>query len=163
MSCRVFSVLCALVGAALASCGPVKSHFLQVTDLPLKETDLPSMSWQQSPLRTHAQYVMFGAQSGKEVKNRLGDYYFVNWYDATPDKPTRLEMVYTQALTASEHMYWVKNFDKPRSSRGTRKTLISFNGPERAKRGDILSWRLNLYVDDQLVDSRRSYLWEDEY
>ena len=141
-------------------CGPVQSHFVRVTDLPLKEHTLPSMTWQYSPLRSHAQYVLFGAQSGKEIQARLGDYYFVDWYDAEPLKPTRLEMVYTQALTASEKLYWIKDFTKPRSSRGSRKTLITFNGPERAKRGDILSWCLNLYVDGKLVDSRRSYLFK---
>lgn len=161
MTCRVFYML--LVTVLLVSCGTVKSHFVHVTDLPLKETRLPSMSWQSSPLRAHAQYVLFGAQSGKEVKGRLGDYYFVDWYDAAPEKPTRLEMVYTQALTASEHRHWIRDFKKPRSSRGMRKTLISFNGPERAKRGDILSWRLNLYVDGRLVDSRQSYLWQDNF
>ena len=158
---RAFTLSTLLASALLASCGPVKSHFVHVTDLPLKEIALPSMAWQSSPVRTHAQYVLFGAQSRAEVNSRLGDYYFVDWYDAEPSKETRLEMVYTQALTASEKRYWVKEFSSPRSSRGTRKTLISFNGPERAKRGDILSWRLNLYVDNILVDSRHSYLWED--
>lgn len=156
--------LALLVSALLVSCGTARSHFVYVTDLPLKDvTEMPSMSWQESPLRTHAQYVIFGAQSSRQLRNRLGDYYFVDWYDAEPRKPTRLEMVYTQALTASEKQRWVREFSKPRSSRGMRKTLISFNGPERARRGDILSWRLNLYVDGKLVDSRHSYLWEDEY
>ena len=162
-----FSLLLLLVLRSVlpvvVSCGSVQSHFVHVTDLPLKELELPSMSWQASPLRSHAQYVLYGAQSGKQVKGRLGDYYFVDWYDAEPSKPAKLEMVYTQALTASERLYWVQNFKAPRGSRGTRKTLISFNGPERAKRGDVLSWRLNLYVDGKLVDSRRSYLWKDRY
>lgn len=153
----------ALVGLAslcFFSCAQ-KSHFVHVSDLPLKETALPSMAWQEGPLRANAQYVLYGAQSNKEVKARLGDYYFVQWYDAFPTRPTRLEMVYTQALTASQKRTWVKDYTKPRGFRGTRKTLISFVGPERAKRGDILSWRLNLYVDGKLSDSRKSYLWQD--
>lgn len=152
-------LLCMLLPVA---CVSQRSHFVSITDLPLKTTKLESMSWQVSPIRAHAQYVLYGANSSRERRNRLGDYYFVEWYDAEPELPVKLEMLYTQALTASQVLSRTVQLDEPRSSSGTRKTHFFFNGPERARRGDILTWRLNLYVDGELVDSRHSFLWQDE-
>ena len=145
----------------LVSCGSATSYIDEVTDLPLKETKLASMSWQNAPLRANAQYVLFGAQSSKEQRARMGDYFFVNWYDASPESPTSLQMRYTQTATASKVLTKEIRFEKPRKSKGKRKTLIYFNGPLRAERGDILSWRLDLIVNDNVVDTRRSYMWED--
>lgn len=161
MESTVRILLPAVLGVCLASCVSQKSHFEDISDLPLKSVRLPSMTWQQSPLRANAQYVLHNAQSGKERRARLGDYYFVDWYDAEPDKPVQIEMLYTQALTTSQRLSAVKRYEKPRSSRGTRKTTFFFNGQERARRGDILTWRMNLYVDGKLMDSRKSFLWKD--
>lgn len=157
----LYPVLLALACLGVVSCGTPRSHFTYIADLPLKELDLPDQSWQRSPLRANAQYILFGAQSGKERKNKLGDYYFVNWYDAFPKQPTSIQMLYTQAGTASQVLTHEVRFDAPRRSRGSRKTVLAFNGIERAKRGDILSWRMNLIVNGQIVDTRRSYLWRD--
>lgn len=161
MSSLSRSLLLLLACLGFVSCRTPHSYFKYIADLPIKETRLPAMSWQSAPLRANAQYVFFGAQSSRQLKNRLGDYYFVKWYDATPEQPTTLQMLYTQALTTSQVLTKEIHFNTPRSSRGSRKTLISFNGPDRAKRGDILSWRLNLIVNGQIVDTRRSYLWVD--
>lgn len=160
MSPRILAplLLCLLPAACISQ----RSHLVSITDLPLKSTTLESMSWQVSPLRTHAQYVLFGANSGRERRSRLGDYYFVDWYDAEPTRPVKLEMLYTQALTASQVLSRVVEYNEPRSSSGSREEHFFYNGPERAHRGDILTWRINLYVDGELVDSRRSYLWQDE-
>lgn len=154
---RFLFVLCAALPAACSS----HSHLISVDDLPLKEIELYDMDWQVSPLRANAQYVLFGAQSGKERRERLGDYYYVSWYDADKTRPIRLEMLYTQALTTSQVLRRTQDFVKPRSWTGTRKSYFFFNGAERARRGDVLTWRINLYVDGKLVDSQRSYLWRD--
>lgn len=144
----------------LVSCTQT-TRLTNVADLPLKTVLLPSLDWQMSPLRSNAQYVLYGANSMKERQERLGDYYFVNWYDAQPELPVRVEMLYTQALTASQVLARDVELKEPRRSAGSRKTHFFFNGAERVKRGDVLSWRVNLYVDGKLVDSRRSYLWQD--
>lgn len=151
----------AILCACLASCVSKRSYISDMADLPLKDTKLPSMSWQDTPLRANAQYVLYGAQSGKEIRGRLGDYFFVKWFDATPHERTQVEFLYTQAITASKVLRREVRYDKPRRGRSTHKELFAFNGPERAKNGDILSWRLNLIVNGQVVDSRRSYLWKD--
>ena len=38
--------------------------------------------------------------------------------------------------------------------------LMTFSGEERAKRGDIMTWKVTLYVDGKEVDTLQSFLWE---
>ncbi len=144
----------------LSSCAST-SYIKTISDLPLKSTTVPGMDWQLSAMRANAQYNLFGANSAKERLNRVGDYYYVLWYDAQPEAPTRLEMLYTQAASASQILTRSFDFSQPRHFSGLRKCIFSFNGHERAQKGDILSWRMNLYTNGKLVDTRRSYLWED--
>lgn len=157
-SCIIPLAACA---ALLVSCTSQRTRLTDITDIPLKSTQGASVSWELSPIRAHSQYVLYGAQSSKERRNRVGDYYFVDWYDAEPTRPVKLEMLYTQALTASKVLSRSIDFTAPRSSAGSRKSQFFFNGEERAKRGDIMTWRINLYVDGTCVDSRHSYLWRD--
>ena len=152
-------LLPALLLSALTSCSASRTCIRDIADLPLKEVEPAGMSWQVSPIRAHAQYVLYGAQSAKERLARLGDYYFVEWYDADPTLPIRLEMRYTQALTASEVLTRTLEFNTPRSSAGSRTSHFFFNGEDRAKRGDIMTWQIRLFVDGKLVDTRSSFLW----
>ncbi len=158
---RIAALLCGLIcPAAVTSCATTSS-IKSISDLPLKDTRLPGMDWQLSSMRSNAQYVLYGANSNKERTARLGDYYYVLWHDAQPATPARVEMLYTQASTASKILSRSIVLSEPRSFSGMRKTVFSFNGPQRAKNGDVLSWRINLYSNGKLVDSRRSYLWQD--
>ncbi len=151
------AVLCCLLGACSQH---RETALLGIEDLPLKSVEVPGMDWQVSPLRANAQYVLYSANSAAERANRVGDYYYVRWYDAQPDKPVKLVMSYTQALTASRVRTREAVISAPRPRKGYRKTEFFFAGPERAHQGDILSWKVELYVDGKLCDSRQSYLWE---
>lgn len=131
-----------------------------MADLPLKTTDLPGDRWQEAPLRANAQYAMFGANSEKEKKLRVGDYYFLRWYDAEPAKPVKIEMLYTQALTGADVLTRTIEYAEPREDAGHRKDTFHFSGEDRAKRGDVMTWKVNLYCDGKMVDSLQSYLWE---
>lgn len=113
-----------------------------------------------APLRANAQFMMYGANTEKERKLRIGDYYFLRWYDAEPQKPVRVEMLYTQALTGADVLTRTVEYNEPREEAGTRREQFHFSGEDRAKQGDVMTWKINLYVDGQLVDSRQSYLWE---
>lgn len=158
MKRRLLSLLLIL---ALASCSvPKGSHIVDVADLPLKSASVPGMNWEQSPLRANARYLMYRANTKEQKKACIGDYYYVRWRDDEPHKPVRLVMKYTQSLTASAVQMRMVTYDEPRSACGTRKAEFFFTGEERARRGDILSWRLELYVDGVLKDTRQSYLWE---
>ena len=157
-NCRALSVLFVML---LASCSQYQStHIIGMADLPLKTTDLPSERWQEAPLRANAQYAMYRANSNKERELCIGDYYFLRWYDAEPTKPVRIEMLYTQALTGADVLTRTVEYNEPREDSGSRKDTFHFSGPDRAKRGDVMTWKINLYVDGQPMDSLQSYLWE---
>lgn len=151
----------ALVSLLAVSCTvDRRTHFTGIDDLPLKSATMPGNSWAESPLRANANYILHGAKSQRQRENLVGDYYYVSWYDADPDKPVKLVMLYTQAQTASQVLSQSTELPAPRKGRAYRKAKFFFAGEERKRKGDILSWRMELYVDGQLVDSRQSYLWE---
>lgn len=136
------------------------SYIKEVSDLPLKTTAEPGRDWSASPLRSHAKYVTFGAKSNKELENCVGDYYFVTWYDAEPSAEVKVLMRYTQAATGADELRVERVYTEPRVSAGTRTERFHFIGDERKKTGDVLTWRMELYVNGKLVDSRQSYLWQ---
>lgn len=151
-----FSLACILMTA----CQQQGTHITALADLPLKDTTLPNMNWQNAPLRANAQYILCEANSEAERKAKIGDYYFLRWYDAEPQKPVRVIMKYTQAKTGPEVLEIVKDYTVPREKAREHKEKFFFNGTERREKGDILSWCMELWCDGKLVDSRRSYLWE---
>lgn len=155
-------VAAALVSVVLSACSTVeKSYIDEVVDLPLKSVKVPSETWKMAPLRANSMYLLYGARTEEEKAGRIGDYYYVRWYDAEPTKPVRLVMRYTQALTASQELSRTVELKEPRESAGGQLTKFFFAGDERRKRGDVLSWRMELYVDGKLQDSSQSYLWEE--
>ncbi len=150
-----------LAALALVSCqGTETSRITSMADLPLKSTKVPDMAWQQSPLRANAQYLLYGTNTAKQKQERIGDYYYVSWYDADPTQPVKLVMTYTQARTASKLFTRTIDYPAPRAKAGSCKAEFFFNGEERRKGGDILTWKVELYVGGKLMDSRQSYLWE---
>lgn len=145
----------------VVSCSqPQTTCITDLADLPLKTISLPGESWKEAPMRANAQFLMYGANSDKERELRKGDFFFLRWYDAEPQKPVRIEMLYTQALTGADVLTRSVEYNEPRTEPGEHREKFHFSGEERAKRGDIMTWKMNLYCDGKLVDSRQSYLWE---
>ncbi len=162
MSIRLLlSAATATVVLTLVSCqGTKASRITGIVDLPLKTTEVPGTDWQQSPLRANTKYLLFGTNTGKQRMERLGDYYYVDWYDAEPTRPAKLVMRYTQARTASKLYTRTIDYPAPRDKARERSAEFFFTGEERKLGGDILTWRMELYADGKMVDSHQSYLWE---
>ncbi len=156
----LFATAAPLVLALVSCSGTDTPRITGVVDLPLKTSTTPDMSWEKSPLRANAQYLLYGANTNKQRIARVGDYYYVEWYDAEPSRPAKLVMTYTQALTASKLYTRTIDYAEPRDKARTIKAEFAFNGEERKLGGDILTWRLELFVDGRKVDSCQSYLWE---
>lgn len=151
----------AALSLSVIACTQVQTtRITDMADLPLKTTTLPAENWKNAPLRANAQYVLYGTNTEAERLLRKGDYYFLSWYDAEPQKPVRLEMQYTQALTGADVLTRSVEYKEPREEAGSRKEQFFFSGEERAKRGDVMTWKVSLYLDGQLVDTLQSYLWE---
>lgn len=115
----LISALCCLT--VLTACQQT-----QMADLPIKGTALHSMDWDVSPLRANYQYAFHGAYSSKAMKERVGDHYFLSWYDDTPEQPVTIVMQYTQAGTASEVRSCTVKYATPRDSSGRRKVSFLF-------------------------------------
>lgn len=137
-----------------------KTQLLEIVELPIKSTRIPSMAWQNTPLRAQAQYIFYGTNSEKERRERVGDYYFVSWYDSEPSLPVTITMYYTQSASGSKVLSSQLIVSAPRAKEGKQKAQFFFTGADRAKRGDILSWKMDIYAGDKLVDSKQSYLWQ---
>lgn len=149
-----------LAACLLCDCQHQTTRITNLADLPVKSEVAPKLEWETSPLRANAQYILFEANSGRSRKLLKGDYYFLTWYDAEPQKPVRIVMHYTQASTGSLVKHRTVEYSQPREAPGSHKERFFFNGPEREKQGDIMTWCIELYCDGQLRDSRRSYLWQ---
>ncbi|MBR5522323.1 MAG: hypothetical protein IKV82_02515 [Akkermansia sp.] len=150
-----------VAAALLAACtGVSDTRITDVADLPVKSPEVPSLEWKNSPLRANAMYVFHDANTNSQRKEMVGDYYYVNWDDAEPDKPVKLVMLYTQAGTGIDVKRREVSLPAGRERAASRQTEFFFNGPERQRKGDIMSWRVELYVDGQLKDARQSYLWQ---
>ncbi len=150
-----------VAAALLAACtGVNETRITDVADLPVKSHDVPSLEWKNSPLRANAMYVFHDANTRAQRKEMMGDYYYVDWYDAEPDKPVKLVMRYTQAATGIDVKSREVSLPAAREHAGSRQTEFFFTGKDRQLKGDIMSWRVELYVDGKLKDARQSYLWQ---
>ena len=145
---------------AVSCTQPQTTCITDMADLPLKSTTLPGEGWKSAPLRANAQFMMYGANTQEERELRKGDFYFLRWYDAEPQKPVRVEMLYTQALTGADVLTRTVEYNEPREKAGMRREEFHFSGEDRAKRGDVMTWKVNLYCDGKIVDTLQSYLWE---
>lgn len=149
-------------GMMLTACSQTSdTRFLSVADLPLKSTTMPSFSIDQAPLRANARYITYDARTARERALKIGDYYFVRWYDAHPEEPVRLVMHYTQAATGATKLLRELRLDEPRQGPNVMMTRFFYTGEERAKKGDVMTWKLELYSGGKLKDVRCSYLWRD--
>lgn len=123
---RVRALIAVVCGFVLLPACTQTVRITEVADLPIKGTMMYSMDWEVSPLRANYQYVFHGAHSGKARMERVGDYYFLSWYDAEPEKPVRIVMQYTQAGTASTLRSCTVEYPRPRRSAGHRKVNFQF-------------------------------------
>ena len=155
----VLTVACMLVSVACQSVE--RSYITGVADVPLKTLAGHSTALEVSPLRAHSRYLLYRANTSKERVARMGDYYYVRWFDAEPDKPMKLVMQYTQARTGSAVLTAEYEVKEPRKSKEHHMYRFAYNGDVRRQLGDILSWRIDLYSDGQLRDTRKSYLWQE--
>lgn len=142
----------------LSSCSH-DSYIDRVREVPLKSVELPG--WESGLHRANTTYLMYGALSSQERLDRLGQYYYISWQDGQPEKPATLEMKYQQMGTGSKVLTKIMKL-KPHRSGGLTKTTFEFNGDDHRTNGDVLAWKLSLYVDGKLVSTRKSYLWRND-
>lgn len=158
----------AIITPLLFSCAVQTSHIEHVTEIPLKTTSIPAEDVGMH--RSQSTFLLHGAVSHEQRLQRLGQYYFVTWYDAMPDKPAKLILLYRQGTTGSKILSKSISYPAGRDG-GIQRPVFEFTGDEAHKynkdgasiKGQILAWKLML-VDEhgKTISERHSYLWDDK-
>lgn len=156
---RITLIACALLLPGLASCSR-ETGIERVREVPLKSTAVPAAD--TGLHRAQVTYLLRGALTHKEMEARLGQYYFVTWYDGHPEQPAELTMSYQQSSTGSQVHSKTIRFPAGRKG-GLQKDTFTFLGAEHQQIGQILTWRVDLKIGPSIVSTRRSYLWRDDY
>lgn len=153
--------LCAVaLVPVLCSCAEKVSRIEYIREVPLKTTTLPAEDVGMH--RSQTTYLLHGAVSHRQRLQRLGQYYFVTWYDAEPDQPATLVMMYRQGKSGSKVL--TKSISYPAGRKGgTQTPVFEFIGDEAKTKGYILAWKLILKDHrGKTVSERHSYLWDDK-
>ena len=156
--CRLNSLCLLGLGAwvlMLVSCST--NEDLKVSQFHLRTTQVEPM--RQAPmLRGEQMYYLRGAVSYQERRERLGQYYTVNWEnDGKYAEPLKIVMDYQQAATGSEVLSMSKDLPA-----GERNGVVEFSvaGESYRTRGRVLAWRVQMFSAGKVVAEKRSYLWK---
>lgn len=143
----------------LVACAPDVSRLEAITVFPMKDVAPPAIK--TGLLRAQYNFVMRGAVSVDDQKKRLGEYFFCEWYNATPDMQTKLVIEYQQSSTGSQIIKQEYIYKPGQLGKGIQEAEFHRLGEEYKKGGVMLTWRLSIYVNGKCVDSRHSFMWRD--
>ncbi|PWT77709.1 MAG: hypothetical protein C5B58_16365 [Acidobacteria bacterium] len=111
---------------------------------------------QDAPITFERQYRLFGAVTGVDQRQRLGNYFDFFWRAKRPaDVTVRLEYrqeklhEHVQAQEISYH-----------NVHGTHKTEFKVIGDDYLDDGRVIAWRCLLIENGRIVAENRSFMWE---
>jgi len=159
---RIFS----LAFAAMAMLTPAASQAGLFSDDPPAEITKvkyshiqldKSMDTSDKMIQFERRYLLYGAVTSEEYKEREGKYYTIFWKskDRSPGMVIRFE--YLQANTGDTIK--VKEIAVDDIRRGNT-TNIQVTGDEYRGDGNVLAWRVSLVRDEQVLDTVESFLWK---
>lgn len=102
---------------------------------------------------------LHGAISMEERKQRLGQYYTLNWHhpEGQGHAPANITFEYQQGATASRIKTIQREFPAKDASGTTEITII---GDDYFQNGRVLAWRATLRRGNETIATRQSYLWQ---
>ena len=145
---------CGLWALVMVSCGS-PPDVLTVKQFHLREVDVST--GENEVVRGEKLKRLHGAVSAEEHRDRLGQYFTVRWNGPVgrESEPVRLVFDYRQAATASRVL--TLEHDLAGTAKGTAEFHVA--GEAYQKGGRVLAWRLRLFRGGELVETRRSYMW----
>ena len=147
-------LLLVALSAVLASCAG-DSRKLEVKQFVLRDA---TSDFNEDPMiRGEKTRRLFGAIGVREQSQRLGQYYTVLWRDEAGGAPVEVVFEYQQGATGSRIKRSVQKF-APDASSG--KAEFNVTGDNYTKGGKVLGWKVSLVRGGQVLDSRKSYLWQ---
>lgn len=147
-------MVCGFAALGPVSCGG-PGEVLEVKEFHLKEVD-PDRG-ESEVVRGDELKRLYGAVTPEERRDRLGQYYSMRWSgpEGREAEPVKLVFEYRQAATGSRILRMEQNF--PGTERGNAEFHV--NGPAYQRGGRVLAWRLQMFRGEDLVETRRSYMW----
>lgn len=101
---------------------------------------------------------LHGAVSNEERAQRYGQYFTVDWESLPKTAGTAtLEFSYRQQNTAAE-LHQKQRIVQIKG--GEQFTEFAVVGEEFKENGLVTSWQLRIFVEDELVASQSSFLWD---
>ena len=147
-------LLLVALSAVLASCAG-DSRKLEVKQFVLRDA---GSDFNEDPMiRGEKTRRLFGAIGVREQSQRLGQYYTVLWKDASGGAPAEVVFEYQQGASGSRIKRAVRRF-APDATSG--KAEFNIIGDDYTKGGKVLAWKVSLVRGGQVLDSRKSYLWQ---
>lgn len=147
------------MGGMLVSCS-TESGALDVNSVHLRE--IRATKDERGLVRAEQRKLLYGAVTMEERRARLGQYYKVRWdvgkLDVSPSAgATEVVFRYHQAGTASKELRKAVRYDA-----GVEQGVAEFEvkGASYHENGRVLTWRVELRRNGEVLDSRQSYLWE---
>ena len=151
------------IASLMASCSSTKVRpegeitrinpfWLDYTQPKRYQGDDPSIGFERA-------YRMYGAVGAVDTANRQGMYYTLHWRVQDVNQPVILRMEYRQNKTGL-----ALHTQEQRLVPNKKKNVSSFNiiGNEYTAGGRVTSFRFSLLRGKQVLDQKRSYLWDDK-
>jgi len=146
--------ICGLAVLGMVSCGG-RQEGLEVKAFRLRSAE--EVKEENPVVRGERLKRLHGAVSMAERRERLGDYYTVHWDGpaGTEGQEVRIVFEYRQAATGAKVLSMTE--ERPGTATGTVEFTVT--GPAYQQGGRVLAWRIRLYRGGELMDTKRSYLW----
>ncbi len=103
------------------------------------------------------QYLLHGAVTAAEQRERAGNYYAFHWKVADRSQPVTVKLQYRQAESGLEIATMEQVITEVRRSNWTK---FQVTGADYHSRGRVTSWKLTLERGGEILASQQSYLWE---
>lgn len=101
-------------------------------------------------------YLLYGAVTKAQVRERFGHYYTIFWKATDRSQPVKVRFEYRQANTGLEaHVQEVEVTDLHR----TNSSKFFVVGNEYNTSGRVTAWRVSLLRGEEELASQQSYLW----
>ena len=118
-------------------------------DRSLKTTGNPMLDFEKK-------YWDHGAITAKDIQDRQGNIFVINWNNDGEPADFMVRLDYRQANTRERVMTKVEryqNFD------GYEKTVIKVVGDDYLRGGVVNSWRISIVRDGKIVAQEKSFIW----
>jgi hypothetical protein len=102
---------------------------------------------------------LHGAISAADRRERLGQYFTLDWKDPAGAGKGEVEVIfqYQQAASASLVKQMEKKFPSSDSAGSVEFAVL---GKDYFTHGKVLTWKATLLRDKQIIATRQSYLWQ---